>query len=102
MNFYLILNNYAIFCQKISVLESEEKQRIERLELLDELEEWRLLLQHYFLLYCLKITTLEGKKKSTERLSINTTSLVVENEANDIWNSLRFVSKHSDDKDYLS
>jgi len=47
------------------VLDSEEKQRIERLELLDELEEWRLLMQHYFLLYCLKVNNniLKGRQK---------------------------------------
>ncbi|GJQ09604.1 hypothetical protein GpartN1_g2503.t1 [Galdieria partita] len=65
------------------VLEVEEKRRIERLELLDELEEWRLLLQHYFLLYCLKANALQ------------------ESEEDKIWNSFCFISK-SCEEEYLS
>ncbi|EME28048.1 tRNA wybutosine-synthesizing protein 4 [Galdieria sulphuraria] len=65
------------------VLAVEEKRRIERLELLDELEEWKLLLQHYFLLYCLKLDMLQ------------------ESEADELWNSFRFISKRCEE-DYLS
>lgn len=32
------------------ILDKKEKERIEKIEMLDEYEEWRLILQHYFVL----------------------------------------------------
>eukprot|EP00871_Galdieria_phlegrea_P004989 jgi/Galph1/5491/GphlegSOOS_G4155.1 len=55
---YIVVDTMASFYDNI--LDKHEKRRIEQLEWLDELEEWKLLMQHYFLLICFK-THLPGK-----------------------------------------
>lgn len=37
-----------------AVLSTDEKARVHRLEILDELEEWRIIQSHYFLLWAFR------------------------------------------------
>ena len=37
-----------------AVLSAEEKSRVHRLEIFDELEEWRMIQSHYFLLWAFR------------------------------------------------
>ena len=49
MDFYDMLKMYN------SHMDRDEKKRIEKIDFLDELEEWNLIMQHYFFLIAQKV-----------------------------------------------